>query len=193
MDFQDNQSLSQLCGEIRNLRCELQVLYQQQTQIHQLIQQQQTQFHQLITLLLYKNSTINLYDVPVSIARPPSSFTSYPDQSLPALDTPTPLNTPSSIGTPNLSFASSNKDPYIEILRPEASYPNLTGVINQDRSGRRPSPVGGAIKTVIPKDKRKRAKITTKEDEAKEKEAVEDNQNSNSTTLKFLQIGNRSA
>jgi hypothetical protein len=193
MSIIDSQSLIQLRDEIRSLRRDFLVICQQQTHTHHLIQQQQAQFHQLISLLVQKNSSLNSHNVHASVAMPSLPLTSYnpSNQFQSTLATPTPQNTSFSVGDPNIPFVPETA-PCLPIQRPEPAYPVIKPTTDQDlpRLEILPMQVGHITNTNI--STRKRPRVNAKKDETKEKDAVENDQNSNPTTLRLLQMGNKS-
>ena len=171
MNPQTIQFLTTLSNEIQSVRYELQVIRQQQSQTDQLVQQQQTQISQLTTCLALPNNAVAIQS---SLHLPALAAynTNVPDQFLPALETPSPLGTPSSLGILEGAPISGNTDLGVEIRRPEASYPSTVREIGQNPSGPRRSHVSLGVSTERRHPKRvkksKRSEKTSKKDEAKE-------------------------
>ena len=193
MSIIENQLLNQLRDEIRSLRRDFVVICQQQTHTHQLLQQQQTMLHQLLILLLQKDSRLNSDNAQASAPMPSFPVTSYnfSNQSQSSL---------SIESSPNASFTRAVNIPVVftrdsdpNIQRPEAAYPSvnpITGPISQTVRIL-PVQVGDVTKTSIQSHKAKRSRVAKRGDETVEKDRVEQNQYSNPTTLRFLQMGDK--
>ena len=155
MNPQTIQFLTTLSNEIQSVRYELQLI---------------RQTDQLTTWLALPNNAVA---TPSSLHLPTLAAynTNVPAQFLPALETPSPLGTPSSLGILQGAPISDNRGLGVEIRRPEASYPSAVPEIGQNPSGRRRShmSLGTSTERRHPKrvKKSKRSEKTSKKDEAK--------------------------